>query len=505
MATGDGRIRELARGAVVAAVLGCALAAGPARANGNYSHVWVAVDAVRHLPEGDLKALLSDPAMLEVVRNGAMYPDGGYAVDDDYGEISHWEPFHKAYLEWIRATYPPPWTGDAAKHIAFLMGMTAHGFLDQAYDGMYLARHEHYDLVTPDPEPLGGLDGATDVCFAATQGPMEQPETWAPYEDLAPLYTALGHTVDPSTLELGQTLVVFAVVHASSEGADPAKVAEYRGMYPWACAHQDDPATPGSPVTVGRAVAAYWQGLWERLNGSDGFPGRLLGTWFDGGTGWDVPRDATDPASWVAFALPRGLDAATVTTDAVRVTDGAGTEHPVKLKVVYGDDSHVVNVKPLQDWAEDTLYTVTVSPLVTSWDDVAMAHAVTFTFSTGAAPVVETVEAAEAVEAASEPVPEAADVPAVDVPAVDLPGADVPAVDLATGDVVLQDAAAETGVDVPPDPGAGPDAGPGKGGSCAAASGAKSGLPAAALLLAALAVLAARRTRAVRNSGPRIR
>ena len=29
---------------------------------------------------------------------------------------------------------------------------------------------------------------APDVCFAATQGPMEQPEPWAPYEDLAPLY-----------------------------------------------------------------------------------------------------------------------------------------------------------------------------------------------------------------------------------------------------------------------------------------------------------------------------
>ena len=97
-------------------------------ANGQTTHVWIAEEALRSLEAGELKSLLSSPELRDPLLNGAMFPDGGYAVSDHYGELAHWEPFQQAYLQWIRDTFPPPWDeGDAAPHVAFLMGLAAHG------------------------------------------------------------------------------------------------------------------------------------------------------------------------------------------------------------------------------------------------------------------------------------------------------------------------------------------------------------------------------------------
>jgi len=399
-----------------------------ALANGNYSHVWVATDALTYLPAGELRDLFQDEHLVNIVRNGAMYPDGGYAMNDGYGEISHWEPFHLAYLDWIRTTYAAPWSDEALEHVAFLFGMVAHGLTDQLYDGMYLERSEVFDQGGCDATPYG-TDGSTDACFAATQGPLEKPVAWVPADVLAPLYETQGHIVSAQTLKQGHNLVFFAIVHANVEGANPEIIADYMAKCPWACGHQNDPASPGSPVTNGPAIAAYWQGLWARLNGDEGFGQPLLDTYMTGGTSWEVPRDASSPDSWVSFAMPRGLEPSTVTPATVVVTrDADGSVHPVTVNVYYGESSHLVNVKPQEDWAEDSSYTVTVSPPIASWDGAVMEAPRSFTFSTLPAPAqpepepVEVVEVSEVVEAVdgSEPTPEVIEAvePPPDVPVV---------------------------------------------------------------------------------------
>jgi len=452
-------------GVLAAAVaIGAGWPAGPARANGNYSHVWVARDAVRYVPPGDLQDLLNRPGIVDIVRNGAMYPDGGYAINDGYGEISHWEPFHKVYLEWIRKTYSPPWSDEAAKHIAFLLGMVAHGLTDQFDDGMYLERHAAFDPFIGDA-PYG-LDGATDSCFAATQGNMDLPESWVPADVLAPLYDQLGHHVEADTIQQGFQLVAFAVIHANVEGADPATIASLRAFYPWACDHQADPTVPGSPVTCGPGIAAYWQVLWQRLQRLDTdpevFEPPLLATFFSGGAPWDYPRDSTSPDSWVSFAMPRGLLPSTVDSTTVVVTADGGDAHPATVQVYYGLNSHLVNVKPQGDWAADTSYTVTVSPPIQSWDKVPFGAAVSFPFSTKPAPAVEPVpevaEVAEVVEVV-EVVPDVAEVAEPPPDFVEVP--DMMA--------ALPDVAEEIGVSEPV-----PDAGAvsGKSGGCSATTGA---------------------------------
>ena len=75
-----------------------ALAPSTAHANGQTTHVWITLEAVGHLDDGPLKELLSKPEVFDALVNGAMFPDGGYANGDHYGELAHWEPLQQAYL-----------------------------------------------------------------------------------------------------------------------------------------------------------------------------------------------------------------------------------------------------------------------------------------------------------------------------------------------------------------------------------------------------------------------
>ncbi len=383
-------------------------------ANGNFSHLWVATDALNYLEEGELRDFMTRPELRDILRNGAMFPDGGYAVGDGYGEISHWEPLHLAYLEWIRENYQPPWSDEAAQHIAFLMGMATHGMSDQLYDGMYLERHEHYDEHGSEATTFG-VDGATDACFAATQEAMELPEIFVPAETLAPLYEQVaGHKVEAKTIQQGQQFVVVAIMVANDARDDPETLAEYLELYPYACGNQDNPAAPGSPVTHGPAVARYWQVLWARLHGETALDKPLLGTFFTGGTSFDQPVDASNPDSWVHFALPFGIAPPTVNADTVTVIGGDGEPVPVNLHVYYGKSSHLVNVKPVEDWTADTEFTVTITPPVESWDGGTLAGPHAFTFATFPEPVV-VVDEPVAADVVAEETTDEPDLPATDV------------------------------------------------------------------------------------------
>ena len=105
--------------------------------NGQSTHAWISQQAVSALAPGELRALMSDPELELYWRNGTMFPDGGYPIGDDYGEIAHWEPFQRAYMAWIQQQFQPPWTDEAQRHIAFWLGLASHGMADQTFDAMY--------------------------------------------------------------------------------------------------------------------------------------------------------------------------------------------------------------------------------------------------------------------------------------------------------------------------------------------------------------------------------
>src|SRR5881394_2452324 len=97
-----------------------------ARANGDTAHEWITARALTLLPEGSLKQLLTRPDLHQALVNGTAYPDGGYIIKNDYGEMAHWEPFVEQYIEWVRDTYKGKLTSDGALHVAFLMGIASH-------------------------------------------------------------------------------------------------------------------------------------------------------------------------------------------------------------------------------------------------------------------------------------------------------------------------------------------------------------------------------------------
>lgn len=144
-------------------------------ANGQSTHCWISEQAILELPDGELKTFLSEPELELYWRNGTMFPDGGYAILDDYGEISHWEGFQKVYLAWIKDNYTRPWSDEATHHIAFLLGMASHGMADQTFDAMYFRRAYVYDAAGNWDV---SLDEATDVTFVADTVVQPVPDLW---------------------------------------------------------------------------------------------------------------------------------------------------------------------------------------------------------------------------------------------------------------------------------------------------------------------------------------
>lgn len=365
-----------------------------ALANGQTTHSWISVHALAHLPPGELHDLLTREDLEPYLLNGTMFPDGGYAVGDDYGERAHWEPFQSAYLGWIRTNHDAPYDDEGAQHVAFLMGLASHGLADQVFDAMYMERSKTHDAALGWAEGES-MDEATDVVYAQLVGPREPPEEWFPGELFVSLYAeAQGYTVDEETMSEGMFWLSVAIAGVGALSEQEEVVAEYERQFPWASEHLLDATAPGSPPCEGELVALYWQALWARLQGEDGFGDRpyLGNAPADGTMGWPTAH----PDDLLHVVVSRGLATSSVTDTSVLVTDALGQDVPVTVRVFYGEASHVLNIAPASGaWAADTDYTVEVPAGLLSFDGAAIQSAHRFSFSTRPPP-----------EPSPEPIPE---------------------------------------------------------------------------------------------------
>ena len=148
-------------------------------ANGQSTHCWISEQARDILPNGELSQLLLNIDNEIYWRNGSMFPDGGYPQGDKYGEIAHWEPFLMVYMDWIKTEFTPPYSAEAQKHIAFLMGMASHGMADQSFDSMYMSRAWVYDA---EQDWEKSMDEATDVVFVSQTHGQSVSDLWFPGE-----------------------------------------------------------------------------------------------------------------------------------------------------------------------------------------------------------------------------------------------------------------------------------------------------------------------------------
>ena len=316
-----------------------------ALANGQSSHLWITEQAIQRLPEGALKSILSDEQFEQQWRNGTMFPDGGYAVNDDYGEMAHWEPFQKAYLHWIQDSYGSPWSTEAKEHIAFLMGLASHGLADQSYDAMYFRRAYVYDEESTWEE---SFDTATDVTFVAETHIQSTVDVWVP-SIVYDIYQQQGHSVSPSVVEQGQSRLNLAIYWVGSTASQPDLVATYIEQYPWGTTHQLDLTVPGNPSMEADIVMEYWQTLWRELN--DGIEHPLLLFTHPMANSYHHPTNHEDIESSISMGISTGINEDQLQPQHIQVVDANGQAHPILVDVFYGSTSHIINIEPLEDWS----------------------------------------------------------------------------------------------------------------------------------------------------------
>jgi uncharacterized protein (TIGR03382 family) len=329
----------------------------PALANGQSTHVWITQHAIAHLPEGELRELVEDPALNKALINGTMFPDGGYAIGDGYGEIAHWEPLQNAYRDWIAQTYSAPWSDEASRHVAFLLGMASHGIADQTFDALFMERSKQEDAAGGWEE---NFDLATDVVMMSRVGARTPPEHWVPASSLVDIYTdQWDHTITRTDLEDAQELLRFAITSVGLFSEDAGLVDKYEAAFPWAATHLEDPDVPGSPPCEAALLASYWQSVWDRLHGELGGPPSVLATFPEDGA-YGHPTDADTVQARISLVFSEALHLDSLLDSSIVLTDDAGRILPTAAWLFYRDMSHVVHLSPLEDLAEETWYTVSV-------------------------------------------------------------------------------------------------------------------------------------------------
>ncbi len=348
-----------------------------ALANGQTSHAWITLHALEHLPAGELRDFLSREDLRTMLINGTMFPDGGYPQHDDYGEMAHWEPFQSRYRDWILAQQQAPYSDDMAQHVAFYLGMSSHGMADQVYDSLYMERAKQHDAASD--WGAYSMDEATDVAYAALQGPITAPADWVPYDTFLQLYTEAGHPVTRDLMSTGQGMLRVAIGFVGASSQVPETLTKYEDRFPWATTHLDDPEAHGNPACEGAVIARYWQVLWDRLQERPSGLEPVLQSFPSVGQRVQS-RDHTLVESRVSLVFSRGIDTNTLNSNLFHVRDAAGKDFPFELQVFYGYSSHVVHLIPLQDWTSDMDYTITVDAGVPTFEgDSFAAYAGSFT------------------------------------------------------------------------------------------------------------------------------
>ena len=371
------------------------LCAPAALACGQTTHVWVSLEAVQDLPPGELRDLLTDPALRDPFVNGTMFPDGGYAIDDAYGEQAHWEPFQQAWAASLRERYGGDYSSlEARQRVAFLLGMASHGMSDEVFDTLFFELSRQLD---PDGH-AGSLsfDTATDVTFAADVGGILAPEYWLPADEVVAVFAErIGYSVSQETVATGHQRLHAALAYTEWARQQEERLTTFSSAFPWAASHMADPASPGSPPRQAPVIALYWQEILDRLHEDFQFDDPVLAMDPPDGT-WGHPRDHGLVEARVVLTFGRGVEAASL--GAIHVEDQDGAAVDLEVRHFYGDHSHTVVLRPQQDWALDARYTVTVEPGLLDFDGDATTSAWTASFSTEEAPPVEAPVGSDPVE-----------------------------------------------------------------------------------------------------------
>ncbi|MBI4508123.1 MAG: Ig-like domain-containing protein [Deltaproteobacteria bacterium] len=356
----------------------------PALANGVNTHTFIALSGRDQLPPGQLRDLLTEKEHEQQLINGAVFPDGGYAVEDGYGEIAHWEPFFSSYVRWIRKNYQPPYQGEGAAHVALLLGAASHGIADPIFDGHFVAAAEQHETERFGNGLIDGVDAITDVLLVAATGQDIMPNEDIRPKVLVEVFQGMKepYQVAPELLLDGQHLIGVAIAAGKSGAKNARRVKELSDMYRWTSDHLFDAWIPGSVPCLARAASSYQQALWDRLHGEHLEENMVIGTVpSDGAMGHSTDASTAESQLLIVFGYEMSLDG--LKPDMLTITDGTGKPYGVSIHGPYGSSTgNTARLVPREDWAKDQDFTVTLAPGLKTTDGVAMEKPLTFHFST---------------------------------------------------------------------------------------------------------------------------
>ena len=352
----------------------------PVLANGQTTHLWISATAIGHVEDESLAELLTEHASLLAL--GTMFPDGGYAIGHPYAETAHWEPFQDDFRDWIIDNYDDLSSPDAAAQVAFYMGLASHGMADQVFDSMYMERSRAYDADDGWSVESASLDTSQDVVFAHLTYPHSPPPDELP-SVLPEIFERHGVEVDMDTLTEGQRWLDLAVEGVAGMSEADHLVDQHMDAFPWGCSHLLSEDVPGAPPFEARVVAKYWESLWATLNGQSQDLS-VIG-WWPLSDAHGHPRQADDVEARLSLVFNRGLYDAEVNAGSFQVESSSVTV-PINLDLFYRDDSHVVNIAPVDEWMDEAAHGLTVEGL-SGTDGRGMASPFALTFHTGAEPI----------------------------------------------------------------------------------------------------------------------
>ncbi|MDI1443834.1 Ig-like domain-containing protein [Polyangium sp. 6x1] len=330
-------------------------AAGTASATGMQGHIYMAQCAAEQVTDPRLRALFD--AHLNDLSNGAFFPDSGYTADDhDQGEIPHWEQYVEGYVELLRARYgdKPLDNPEAATHVAFLMGLAAHGITDSTFDSLLYERADQVD-----PGDMDTFDMAMDIFLVHDHPRYYLPEIAVDAETQSEIFEQkIVHPVTPEAIEKAMSTAwsgISVVAKYLYLGAD-----DYGKKFPWARQSLRDPRTPGGYPFGAHVTMGYYREILRRLDGNPSADGVVIGQYPDD-TYPLVTLDNTRPDGRIVLFFGEGMDRATIDDTVVTLRDGAGTVVPATVSVYRGDKwANVLLVTAQEPWKAATKYTATL-------------------------------------------------------------------------------------------------------------------------------------------------
>jgi hypothetical protein len=350
--------------------------ASDARATGMQGHVYMAQCAAEQVQEPRLRAIFD--AFPTHLANGGFFPDSGYtAKDHDQGEIPHWEGYVQAYIELIRETYGPKYDSpEAQQHIAFLMGMAAHGITDSTYDAIFGDRAAQIE-----PVDIKNLDMANEIFLVHDLPRYYIPDIVIDTNTHSDVFTKrLNHPVTPDAISaaMGTGRSGIAVVaNLLYVGAD-----EWGGKYPWARKHLLDSRVPGAYPFGAKVVVGYYRELLRRLDNDPSADEIVIGTYPDSAYPL-VTLDNARPDGKIHLFFGEGLERPSVDDTSIEVKDDAGNVVPTKWNFFRGDTwPNVIQVAAEQAWKPATKYSVVINTGIRTLQGVSPTKPFSLLFTT---------------------------------------------------------------------------------------------------------------------------